>query len=402
MIVAGGTYRERVITSNYSADLGGSAFRAALAVPSATRLVTAVEPDMASTLAGAGKTFSLEIENIGRNRAVEFSYVAEFLEPTLHGRSAAFDRPAELKADAGLVFGVVEAGTRSIEIAQLVYDPQSTDDPAMQVLDEATFDRAVLCANVEEIEAIGGGATLETSAQTIRDRAGLEAVVVKAGARGCLVVDGTHAEWLGAVPSPTVRKIGSGDVFSAAFAHAWTSGADVAEAARVASHATSWWVRTGVDQIPAEVLEPAYRLTSDYPELANDGRSPRIYLAAPFFTVAEYWLVSQCRVFLHHAGAEVFSPIHDVGLGGTEVALKDLEGLATADAVFAILDGLDPGTLFETGWAHRASIPVVVAGSRLDAINTTMLAGTGAELYTDFTTAMYRSIWRGLGVETNG
>ena len=402
MIVAGGTYRERVITTGYSADLGGSAFRAAVAVPSTAKLVTAVEPAMAPVLLGAAKTFSLDIDNVGRDQGVEFTYLSEFLEPALQGRSARFDRPVELRGDAGLVFGVVESGNRTIDISRLVYDPQSTDDPALRVLAEATFDRGVLCANVQEVEAIGAGATLEESAQAIRATAGLEAVVVKSGARGCFVVDGSRTEWIGAVPSPTVRKVGSGDIFSASFAHAWSSGADVVEAARIASHATSWWVRSEVDRIPEHVLESEYRDTSGFAELANAGRSPKIYLAGPFFTAAEYWLVSQCRTFLRHAGAEVFSPVHDVGLGGTEVALKDLKGLAPADAVFAILDGWDPGTLFETGWANHASIPVVAAGSRLDPIKTTMLAGTGAELYMDFTTAMYRAIWRGLGVETNG
>lgn len=402
MIVAGGTYRERVITTGYDVDLGGSAFRASLAAPSTTSLVTAVEPTMTPVLLGAAKTFSLDIDDVGRDQSVGFTYLSEFLEPSLQGRSARFLRPVALQGDAGLVFGVVEGGSRSIDIARLVYDPQSTDDPALRVLAEATFDRGVMCANVQEVEAIGAGATLVESAQAIRAAAGLEAVVVKAGARGCFVVDSRRMEWIGAVPSSTVRKVGSGDIFSASFAHAWTAGADVVDAARIASHATSWWVRSEVDRIPEHVLEFEYRDTSGFAELANAGRSPKIYLAGPFFTAAEYWLVSRCRIFLQHAGADVFSPVHDVGLGGTEVALKDLEGLAPADAVFAILDGWDPGTLFETGWANRAAIPVVAAASRLDTVNTTMLAGTGAELYTDFTTAMYRAIWRGLGVETNG
>jgi nucleoside 2-deoxyribosyltransferase len=402
MIVAGGTYRERVITTGYDVDLGGSAFRAALAAPSTSHLVTAVEPDLAPTLLSAAKTFSLDVDNVGRDQSVEFTYLSAFLEPSLQGRSARFDQTVAVHGDAGLVFGVVENGPLAIDIAHLVYDPQSTDDPALRVLAEATYDRGVMCANVQEVDAIGAGATLEESAQAIRTAAGLEAVIVKAGARGCLVVDGSRTEWVGAVPSPTVRKVGSGDIFSASFAHAWTSGADVVEAARIASHATSWWVRSEVDRIPEDVLASGYRDSSGFAELANAGRSPKIYLAGPFFSAAEYWLVSQCRIFLQHAGADVFSPVHDVGLGGTEVALKDLEGFAPADAVFAILDGWDPGTLFETGWAHHASIPVVAAGSRLDSINTTMLAGTGTELYTDFTTAMYRAIWRGLGVETNG
>ena len=44
----------------------------------------------------------------------------------------------------------------------------------------------------------------------------------------------------------------------------------------------------------------------------------------------------------------VFSPIHDVGIGKSkEIAQKDLKGLDESDSVFAILNGYDPGTVFE-------------------------------------------------------
>ncbi|CAN5191299.1 hypothetical protein BH11ACT5_BH11ACT5_10400 [soil metagenome] len=245
---------------------------------------------------------------------------------------------------------------------------------------------------------MGSGGSLEATAQSLIRSLGVSVVVVKAGARGCLVVEQDNSQWIGAVPSATVRKLGSGDVFSAAFAHAWTSGSGAIEAARTASFATSWWVSHQAEQIPEAVLQSAY-WGSDGIELDNAGRMPRIYLAGPFFTIAEVWLINQCRAFLQQAGASVFSPLHDIGLGGDEVASLDLAGLEGADAVFAILDGWDPGTLFEAGWANRKGIPLVGAAAQLDSIRTTMLNGTGGELYTDFTTAMYRAIWRGLGVD---
>ena len=43
---------------------------------------------------------------------------------------------------------------------------------------------------------------------------------------------------------------------------------------------------------------------------------------------------------------DVFSPVHDVGPGpASEVAPVDIEQLRECDVVFAILDGLDSGTL---------------------------------------------------------
>ncbi|MBN9152250.1 MAG: nucleoside 2-deoxyribosyltransferase [Micrococcales bacterium] len=398
MIVAGGTYHEHVAFGGQTRELGGSAYRAAVAVPSATKLVTAVEDDLAPILAGAGKTFSVEVENVRRDKSVEFGYLAEFIEPTIRGADARLLGELHVEAQAALAFGIVEAGDRSFDVGALVYDPQSADDRAIEILQHASFKRAILCGNALEIVSIAQGGSIDRSAHLILEQCNLEAVVVKCGARGCLIVEKESQEWIGAVPSQTVRKLGSGDIFSATFAHAWTSGAGTVDAARIASHSTSWWTSSHADQIPAEVLDGGLSASSERLELSNHGRSPKVYLAGPFFTVAELWLVSQCRTFLQQAGAEVFSPVHDIGLGGAEVAEKDLIGLAGVDAVFAILDGWDPGTLFETGWAKHAEIPIVGVASQLDSIRTTMLAGTGAELHTDFTTGMYRAIWRGLGV----
>jgi nucleoside 2-deoxyribosyltransferase len=84
-----------------------------------------------------------------------------------------------------------------------------------------------------------------------------------------------------------------------------------------------------------------------------------VYLAGPFFSLAERWLVETSRAVLAGLGASVFSPLHDVGVGGDEVAAPDLDGLRRADAVFALLDGWDPGTVYEVGWAHREDLPVV-------------------------------------------
>lgn len=401
MIVSGGAYHERVLGTGHVTELGGSALRAAAALPSTTSLVVAADTSQAESLAGVGATLSFQVELTERGRPVEFAYLAEFVEPTLRGRDASYPTPMHVSGDAVLAFGMVETGERTIDAKTLVYDPQSVDDPAASVLASATFDRAALCANALEIRAFGEGASLPDAAADALRRLGVDVVVVKAGALGCLVTTRESQEWIGAVPTGEVRKLGSGDVFSGSFAHAWASGADPVDAARIASHATSWWVEHELNRIPDQVLTPAYSAGRRAHEVET-GRRPRIYLAGPFFTVAELWLVQQCRVFLEQAGAEVFSPFDEVGKGGIEVAEKDLAGLADVDAVFAILDGWDPGTLFEAGWAKHASIPTVGAATNLDPLHTTMLAGTGAELYTNFTTAMYRTIWRGLGAPPRG
>ena len=82
----------------------------------------------------------------------------------------------------------------------------------------------------------------------------------------------------------------------------------------------------------------------------------RIYLAGPLFTPYERGYLDTCAARLREAGFEVFVP-HEQALAlGTDVTAtaifaKDLEGLAAADAVFALLDGsqVDDGTACEIG-----------------------------------------------------
>ncbi len=401
MIVAGGTYRESVVVPHHVDDLAGSGFRAAAALASADlELVTAVEPAFVELLTMGARTFGFKATDHGRDKGVGFEYFAPFVEPVIHGAHAQLQVEMRITGETALAFGMVEEGVRSFSVDTLVYDPQSIHDPGVALLAGAKRKRFAFCANDHETRALGHSDVLEDAARNVASELRADVVVTKAGARGCLVTDlaAEKQEWVGAIPSTKVWKLGSGDVFSAGFAHAWGAGADPVEAARVASRSAAWWCTTRVNQIPREILAgSAFAIPGEASELANSGSRPMVYLAGPFFTVAERWLVDACRWFLLQAGAEVFSPFHEIGVGGPEVAKQDLDGLRRADVVLALLDGWDPGTLFETGWAENANISTVAVASNLNHVGTTMLEGTGTELHTDITTALYRAIWVGLG-----
>jgi nucleoside 2-deoxyribosyltransferase len=123
-------------------------------------------------------------------------------------------------------------------------------------------------------------------------------------------------------------------------------------------------------------------------------RAGRIYLAGPFFDIAKRWLVEETLAALESMGADVFSPLHDVGFGSPlEVATQDLVGLEGCSAVLALIDGHDPGTLFEIGYAAKKSIPVVALAENVSETDLTMLLGTGCEVVADFASAVYRAIW---------
>ena len=81
----------------------------------------------------------------------------------------------------------------------------------------------------------------------------------------------------------------------------------------------------------------------------------RIYLAGPLFTPHERRHLDECAARLRADGFEVFVPHEQaLALGDTAadvIFTKDYDGLSTADAVLAILDGpqVDDGTACEIG-----------------------------------------------------
>jgi nucleoside 2-deoxyribosyltransferase len=84
----------------------------------------------------------------------------------------------------------------------------------------------------------------------------------------------------------------------------------------------------------------------------------RIYLAGPMFTPYERAFLADCASRLRTEGFEVFVP-HEHGLVGRDATPEavfevDADGVESADAVLAVLDGpsVDDGTACEIGLFH--------------------------------------------------
>ena len=189
--------------------------------------------------------------------------------------------------------------------------------------------------------------------------------------------------------SKSVFKIGSGDVFSAAFAVYWGErGVDAGTAADLASRSVAQFVEGHV--LP---LADAER-DIERPVVATNVGG-KIYLAGPFFDLPQRWMIEETLHTLTKLGADVFSPLHEVGTGypAADIAQADLKGLRACSKVFALLDGMDPGTVYEVGYARALDIPVVALVERSEPEHLTMFEGSGCDVVNDFTTAIYRILW---------
>jgi hypothetical protein len=276
-----------------------------------------------------------------------------------------------------------------------VYDPQSPTDPTRFDANGSRAKRLAIVCNREEGSLLTGHQDREEILRSLLQDHGAEVVVLKVGPTGAVAASRDGARYrIPAYRSDCVFPIGSGDVFSAVFAHYWAEvNKPLNVAADLASKATAWYCATRTFPRSGEWGTTSSMAWRPVP-LPSD-RAPRIYIAGPFFSVQQLWIVEELRAELTSMGVEVFSPYHDVGCfsSARDIATRDLDGLRSCDAVLAILDGLDPGTIFEIGYARSNEIPVVGLLQQRTADDFKMFDGTDVSLDSDLPSAVYRVVW---------
>lgn len=390
--VAGGVYAERCIEPSWR-EVYGSAGRAAAALSEGirdVRVVTYRSTALKDGLDNLTAAYGFAIEGPDVELAISFDYTHSLAVPRIAPRPDAIVQQAPLLIDDEVVlrFGMLE-GTARIRARKAVFDPQSAFDPRPFAENGSAAEELALILNLREARCFTGDSDARGAASTLLGRGDAQVVVIKMGGRGALVATREGSFQIPAYRSASVFKLGSGDVYSAAFTRFWAiEGMPPGEAADLASRATSRYCETMSLPIGSRAdlleLEPA-PVRSD---------PARIYLAAPFFNLAELWLVEELRDQLLAMGVEVFSPYHDVGPGPAEyVAPLDLAALDSCDAVLAVLNGGDAGTIFEIGYAVAKGLPVVGLAQNMRPEDLKMPSGSGVVLVTDVVSAIYQTVW---------
>lgn len=394
LTIVGGVYGERCIQPAWDAVFG-SAGRAAQAVEGLVdepvELVTYVAADATSSVQDLADRCGATLVAHPSKAFVSFDYLHPLATPAIYPPPAQLSQetPITVKRDVVLRYGMME-GDAVVEAKSAVYDPQSSFNPQRFSANGSKADRLAIVLNRAEARAMTGIDDPVLAAKDLMSREGAEVIVLKRGSHGALVItaDGEHP--VPAYETAYVWKVGSGDVFSATFAALWAcQGLAPERAADLASRATANYVETRSLPTPDVATLEALALAPIKPG------SGTIYLAAPFFDLGQRWLVEESLSMLNGLGADVFSPVHAIGPGPADyVAPKDIAGLEASDVVFAILNGLDPGTIFEVGYAVKMGIPVVALAQNIKEEDLKMVAGTGCEITEDFASALYRVVWR--------
>lgn len=394
--VVGGVYRERCMRPSWQ-ETYGSAGRAATAI---ARLGGKVE--LHSNMDNSAicimqdrailEGFSLVATEVPQG--VAFDYTHGLSTPLIHKPVEPYP-PLQLSKERVLRFGMIES-TAIIDCEYAVYDPQNAGTAEHFDANGSKAKHLALVLNRYEASCMCGSTseTPETMAKQLASTAGAEVVVIKMGPFGALIYDRGTISTVPAYRTNHVWKIGSGDTFAAHFAFAWMQeGRSPHEAAEIASRATAFYCesqghpsRKQLDEFKPEPLYISERYKSGY--------QPLLYLAGPFFSLAQLWMVQEARNDLRGMGLRVFSPYHDVGRGSAnDVVEKDLQGIHDCDLLFAIGDGLDAGTIYEIGYARALEKPVVMYSENESEEDKKMMEGSACWLADDYVTAVYQTVW---------
>ncbi len=392
--VAGGVYREKCVIPDWD-EFYGSAGRAAACVSNLVdgevSLHTYVGERSKSIVESFASIHSIRLHATTLADFISFEYFYPLSIPEITPDPNTIKKapPLKVASKVALRYGMLE-GDAIIDAETAIYDPQAKYGATGFTANGSRAKRLALVLNQSEAFAITGQSAPDDIFDALRKLDRADVIVLKQGPYGCLVSTDKVIKSIPAYMSESVWKIGSGDVFSATFAALWgVRNCEAFEAADAASRATAFYVNSRSLPVPDHSALKSLDLTPIKP-----GKG-RIYLAGPFFDIAQRWLIEEIRIQLRAMGAQVFSPIHDVGPGAaSHVVPKDIEGIEKSNVMLAVVNGADPGTIFEIGYATKLGIPVVAIAMNMKPEDLKMLAGTGSEIIDELTTAIYKAVWK--------
>lgn len=399
MIVIGGTYDEFCFEPRWQ-ETFGSGLRACRVI---SKLCANQKIAFHTFADSSTQTLLSQIEILLPNlkchvteisKTVEFQYVHPLSTPVIYPRPDILDKiknAIEVKGENILMYGCIEGGVK-VDGERVVYDPQSPVHPISFSQTGSSAKHLAVVINMTEAMKIIGEKDLNIDKikTFFLEKEKAEVVILKMGPKGAMVLTPSEDIMVPVYKTSRVWPIGSGDVFAASFACDWFNGVDPVTAAKNASWNTAIYCNNygSFDFIPFE------NLAEIQPLKISKTPQGQVYLAGPFFTFPQRWMVEEIRRALKSMHLNVFSPWHDVGQGvAADVVPADIDALDKSKIIFAVVDGLDAGTIFEVGYAVARKIPVIGYVQNETEENVKMLEGTGVVLENDLTTAIYKSLW---------
>lgn len=302
MIVVGGFYHETCESPSWDQWLG-SGGRAATALTTLAQhisLKTYCAEHVQNELDRC-RASGIDVAASPSTSPVAFAYFHPLSRPVIAPNAAQIDkeRPIEVDGEVVLRFGFWE-GDAVVRAKRAIYDPQTLVWSSFET-NGSKADQLGLVLNEAELEGRIGTRHSANAARALLKKEKAVALVVKCGFRGADVYEASgRLTHIPAYITPRVFKIGSGDVFSAVFAHYWgVNGADPVEAADLASRSVAHYVNSSSLPIP-----PAHQLDKFEP---GNGQQAPVLILGGNRTLAGRWIFEEALWCLRSLGVEVLA-----------------------------------------------------------------------------------------------
>jgi nucleoside 2-deoxyribosyltransferase len=393
--IIGGTYYEKCEDPHWD-ELYGSGFRAAVALSSLVEnfsFHTYADNQTKEILKVLVRQLGIQLHAKELNKSIIFHYTHPLANPDFFPELSQYKDNTLLTVEGFknvLCYGMLE-GNAIIQAERVVYDPQRPFQPLSFWENGSKANDLTMVLNYKEASKLAQAEDIELIKNYLINKERVAAAIIKNGADGAFVIQGDDT--ITTIPAFITNKvwpIGSGDIFSAYFTYQYLlKETGLKEAAYQASLATAYYANSKLTILPESFSSNSFK-----PFTKKTSQAKRVYLAGPFFSMSQRWMIHETREALLKCGFRIFSPIHDVGIGGPdEVVQKDIDAIKEADVMVAIGDGLDSGTLFEIGFARALNKTVIVLVENEKETSLTMLIGSGCIVERDFSTFIYKTVW---------
>lgn len=371
MLIAGGTYVEECASPRFIALLG-SGGRAALALQNLTGTVFHTFYHDSDEI----------IANFGANAVthrsatvVKFNYLHPLARPQVSISSAEWSS-ASVVGNVVLRFGCLE-GEFVVEAERAVYDPQGSN--AFFRANGSVAERLIVVLNADEAVRLAGDRDLAAAGATILECENAEAVVIKRGTAGALIISPSSEPLvIPAFRTSIVNKIGSGDIFSAMIAYYWGHQRIALEkAVELASRQTADYVQTRILERPEQ--PPSREAAFGLPE------SLKPLIVADDQTTPALWLIDEACSALYNLG------VADILVADGNLGLPEDIWLCDRNAVLALPQIYNGFALSIARAARDQGIPAVAFSEGAAVQNAFLQAG--AQVSEDFAGSVYSIIW---------
>lgn len=376
MHIVGGLYREQCSMPAWDAVFGsGGRAAAAVSTLSPGSFLHSYLEDFGAEGVASLKKLGIEMILSPRPTAIVFSYFHPLSRPHIQPSPKGIERqpPIQVSGDVVLRFGFLE-GDAIVDARRAVYDPQTWRNPVSFGANGSVAKELAIVLNELELRSATGVDDLNLAAVKLMAHQGALVVVVKGGIRGATIFEhGGKANAIPAYRSSRVFKIGTGDVFSAIFAHHWAEkGLPASDAADIASRSVADYCSVGHLPLANDKLHQYAPI--NFKALGS------VLLEGDVDTIGNRYTMEEARFILRELGVEVFCP----ALDGASIP--------HAKAVLVLADGLECLAVKHI-CAKNAGMPIVILRERREQAGELLLEGNNVTVTDDFVSSLYFAAW---------